>query len=65
MIPDGGLTFRGMDFCDACGQRLEPRQRLAGLCERCARWKPKRHIVVKHRRRKAKPELTQSSEEGT
>lgn len=30
------LVFRGMDRCDGCGAALDPKDRLAGLCESCA-----------------------------
>jgi hypothetical protein len=29
------LIFRGLDLCDGCGARLEPGDRLSGLCETC------------------------------
>jgi hypothetical protein len=29
------LTFRGLDLCDGCGTRLDPGDRLAGLCRTC------------------------------
>jgi hypothetical protein len=29
------LTFRGLDLCDGCGARLEPGDRLSGLCPAC------------------------------
>ena len=29
------LTFRGLDLCDGCGTRLEPSDRLSGLCQAC------------------------------
>ncbi len=29
------LTFRGLDLCDGCGTRLEPGDRLSGLCPVC------------------------------
>ena len=28
------LTFRGLDRCDQCGEPLEPKEQLWGLCER-------------------------------
>jgi predicted RNA-binding Zn-ribbon protein involved in translation (DUF1610 family) len=31
------LTFRGLDLCDGCGTRLEPREQLAGFCPQCVR----------------------------
>ncbi len=34
--PERPLTFRGLDLCDGCGTRLEPGDRLAGLCPACA-----------------------------
>ena len=29
------MTYKGIDFCDHCGQRLEERQWLVGLCRAC------------------------------
>ncbi len=29
------LTFRGLDLCDGCGTRLDPKERLWGLCPAC------------------------------
>jgi hypothetical protein len=29
------LTFRGLEFCDQCGTRLDPGDRLAGMCPAC------------------------------
>ena len=31
------LTFRGLDLCDGCGTRLDPGDRLTGLCGACMR----------------------------
>jgi len=30
------LTFEGLDWCDCCGARLEPGDRLSGLCSACS-----------------------------
>ncbi len=29
------LTFRGLDLCDGCGAKLDPGDRLSGLCRAC------------------------------
>jgi predicted amidophosphoribosyltransferase len=29
------LSFRGLDLCDGCGTRLDPKGRLSGLCPAC------------------------------
>jgi len=29
------LTFRGLDRCDQCGEPLEPKEQLWGICEHC------------------------------
>jgi len=29
------LTSRGLDWCDGCGTRLDPGDRLCGLCPAC------------------------------
>ncbi len=29
------MTYRGINFCDRCGKRLEDGQWLCGLCKRC------------------------------
>lgn len=29
------LAFRGFEFCDGCGAKLEPESRLSGLCPAC------------------------------
>jgi hypothetical protein len=42
------LTFRGLDYCDACGARLGPRERLAGLCSACS--KPTKRLRPRHER---------------
>lgn len=31
------LTFRGLEWCDGCGARLAPGDRLAGICPACQR----------------------------
>ncbi len=38
------LTFKGLDLCDGCGTRLDPGDRLAGLCMVCADPKVERPI---------------------
>ncbi len=35
LAPILSLTYRGIDFCDGCGVRLEPEARLSGLCPQC------------------------------
>jgi hypothetical protein len=37
------LTFQGLDLRDGCGARLEPGDRLSGLCPACLEPKTKRH----------------------
>ncbi len=39
------LTFRGLDLCDGCGIRLEPGERLAGLCPVCLEPKSKAYTL--------------------
>ncbi len=29
------MTYRGINFCDRCGKRLESGQWLSGLCKAC------------------------------
>ncbi len=31
-----GLTYRGLEWCDGCGAKLDPADRLAGLCPECS-----------------------------
>jgi len=38
------LTFHGLDLCDGCGTRLDPKGRLSGLCPTCQNPKPERPI---------------------
>ncbi len=46
------LTFRGLDLCDGCGARLNPGDRLSGLCPACLEPKATGRIS----RHRARPE---------